>query len=123
MTIGNAKKPQENPHAFDAPVFDHILGPPRSMRAYTIGVYQKVCGAPFYAGDFLRRNVATQGAEPARLGFYVDGDHLLQALIKDAHDPAVPSRPHLPGLPRKKSLEAAPAIRHDAENRQEGNDS
>ena len=82
----------QNPDARDAALRQHRLRPARRMRADQTDLAQEPFGSPFHAGDLLVDDVCRLRAEPPGLVPGMDGD-LLQAVIKDPDDSAVPARP------------------------------
>jgi len=86
------QEPLQDAHPLDAALGEHGLGPGARLAAQRADAAQKPICATFHAGDLLRSDVLRVGAEATRLLPHMRPD-LLQPIVEDPHDAAVPAHP------------------------------
>src|SRR5262245_19430033 len=93
MPAGQSKQALQDTHAFDAALLDHGFGPAAAVRTQAAHFAQEPGGAPLHAADLAVGQVLRLRAEAARFMPGMQGN-LLQTLVEDAYQPAVPAHPH-----------------------------
>src|SRR5579871_610318 len=94
MTMGQVQQPLQDAHALDAACLDHRLGPAQTVRTEPTHLTQQPGGAAFDATNLGAADVLRVCAEATWFVTDVRGN-LLELVVENADQPAVPTHPHL----------------------------
>jgi hypothetical protein len=95
VLFGQAQEPLQHAHAFDTACGDDRLGPAGGVSADTFALGKHPGRTALHRADLCGDKVLGVGAETPGFDTQVKGN-LLQAVVKDPHHPAIPTRPHAP---------------------------
>src|SRR3954452_6499794 len=90
--MGQAQETLDHAHALHAAGLDRRLGPAGAVGPDQPGATEQPGSAAFHAGDLLRGNVISIGAEPPRLVLGMDRD-LVHFVVEHAHHAGIPANP------------------------------